>query len=704
MLANNKVSIIVPFYNVGQSIYPTLDSLFSQTYLNIEIILVDDGSSDASYDFVHQYILKDSRAKILKISNSGPGFARLQGFLKSTGNYIFFLDADDVIHPKTIEIMVNSLRSNNSDIAISNYITVNSKERLFKENIENNIVNLSKADLIREISLCGKIQNFLWGKLYRRDILFEEDFDTKKRLGEDISTMYRIMNRCESGLFIDGSPLVFYYTNPNSLSRKLAYSKLNDYCDALIEKTNFIKEFYPEFYSLTFNANIDYFFLIEINFDRNRIFNIDILFEHIAKSCLGIKNRLKLLLAKHPLLANKIIKKRKFEEDCNLKKIAVINTYNKFSTGSIAKSIMDGVSNTFESRLFYGRCKDVYDNESIYFGGNRIYSLMNNIFVKLSGKIGCAHKRNTKRLIKMLDKFNPDIIHLHNIHGNYLNYKMLLDYLSDKRVVITMHDCFWLTGRCAHFINENAICYEWKNGCKKCPNKNFYMSSLIFDHARNQHELKKHFLLSSKHMRLIALSTWQQMLFSDYRTFLIPNGFSFNNNLLNKKIAETNKTILIGVSQNWTKSKGIDDINYFAEKLDPKLFEIKLIGRIPKNQRINRNIKPLGTLEKKEIIHEVSSADLFINPTYIDTFPSVLVESLACGTPIVSYDVGGCSDIVGDCGVLVECGNKDDFLNSIISFKLEDYNTSKIFARAKLFEKQKMVENYMHIYEELLNE
>lgn len=696
------VSIIVPFYNVGESIIPTINSIQNQTYRNIEVILIDDGSDDCSANIIAQIIKNDRRFKVIRTINSGPAKARVVGLQYSTGDYIYFCDSDDLIHVKAIEILVDYIEKEKADVAIANYKVFINETIDINCPVKNTSINISKNELMREISQCCRIQNFLWGKLFSRNILFIDDFDQNKIMGEDIATLYKIFDRVNLSVFIEGNPLVYYHRVSTSLSQNLSYKKLNDYCDALNEKTEFIKVNFNSFFHLTFNYNIDFWLLIISKYDISRIKNIRLLKNNLYNSCTGIANRIKLFIAMHPILYRKLFNKKQNTDNMSKKKIAVINTYNSMSTGRVAKTISDSVSKEFTSKLFYGRCYDKWDGDSIYIGGSRILNLINNIYVKLSGNIGGSHKRNTKRLIKQLNKFNPNIIHLHNIHGNYLNYKMLFEYLKDKKVVVTMHDCFWLTGRCAHFITKKVNCSEWKNECLKCRYKNIYMKTIFFDKAHKQYKLKQKFINECNSLIFVSLSNWQSNLFKDFENvYQIPNGFDFTS--INDKVIKNNGKIrLIGISQNWTDSKGLDDFKFLSKTLDKNKYEIVLIGKNKKKRKIC-NISFLGTLDNKKVIDEISKSDIFVNPTYVDTFPTVLIEALSCNKPIITYDVGGCKDIVGDCGVYVERGNKFELFNAILSFDFAKISMEQIKKQRELFTVEAMCKGYLRIYNDLIN-
>ena len=697
----NRVSIIIPFYNAQDTILRTLQSVLHQTYYNIEIILINDGSSDSSIQIIES--LNNNSIKLFSYENSGPGHARIEGLKHSSGEYVFFLDADDILCPSAIEELVSSLEAHKTDVAIAKYETFSDEIKTFEGQAKTELLN--HCELIKEISRCDRIQNFLWGKLFRRNLLNTEDFDTKKRLGEDIATLIKIFHRCNSGVYLSEKTLVYYYQNPKSLSRRLSYGKLNDYCNALTEKALFIKENYYEFYKLMFRSLIDYILLIVVNYDANRISNINLIRKLAKETSTSFKEKLMFFISKHPSIAKRLVKERKQLEISNKPKIAVINTYNRMSTGNVAKSISDGVSDKYQSKLFYGRCYDKFDNESKYIGGCRLYNWINNFFVKITGKTGGFHKRSTKRLIKEIEIFKPNIIHLHNIHGNFLNYGMLFEYLKDKKVVVTAHDCFWLTGRCAHFLDYGIECNGWKSGCIKCPHKNLYMGTLFFDRAAREFTLKQIFVRNAKSLTFVVLSSWQEQLYQQFKTRLIPNGFDygFGTNAKQKVSGDNSPMKIVGVSQNWTQAKGINEFNKLANDLDSNSYQITLIGNKAKGIKINKNINFAGSLNSKGTLEAIGNSDLFVNPTYADTFPTVLIESLSVGTPIVSYDVGGCHDIIGKCGYLISKGNYNELKQCIESFRRENFNSNELIEKAKHFARSRMINDYLKLYEEVNN-
>lgn len=390
------------------------------------------------------------------------------------------------------------------------------------------------------------------------------------------------------------------------------------------------------------------------------------------------------------------------------KKVAFINTYNSLSTGTIAKTIMNSLESVgFTTKLFYGRLFDSTDTKSYYFGTNKFVNLINNVYVKFSGNIGHAHYFETRRLIKKLKEYNPDVIHLHNIAGNCLNYGVLFKYLADKKVIVTMHDCYWLTGRCSHFTYNGTSCDKWKTGCKKCNHLDYYMRSYFIDRASKLFNEKRNFVNNCRNLKLVCISKWQKDYFDisnipSEKITLIHNGFNINCDLsLDSK--SNSKTKLIFVSSYLSIDKGINEINKLADLLDENLFEIEVIGKLTRGIKLHSRIKYSGSLANKDVIKHIASSDLFIYPTHADTFPTVLIESLMVGTPAVSYDVGGCGEIIGKFGQVVKFGDVESLANKIQSFDYSSFNRSEISSYAKdAFGLDAMLDKYIELYEEVL--
>ena len=324
---------------------------------------------------------------------------------------------------------------------------------------------------------------------------------------------------------------------------------------------------------------------------------------------------------------------------------------------------------------------------------------------------GLASRRATKAVIEQIKQIQPNLIQLHCVHGYYMNYKLLFEYLNTTSIPIvwTFHDCWAFTGHCAHFVT--AGCEKWKTGCFNCPLKGDYPKSFI-DRSRRNYKLKKSLFSGNDNLHIVSVSEWladltRDSFLRDKDIYVIHNGVDLN--VFYPKEVENSKRIrILGVSGVWNKDKGLFDFYKLRELLDKDQFDIVLIG-LAKEQLKDLPDGIIGierTNSVSELAEYYSSADVFINPTYADSFPTVNMEALACGTPVITYKTGGSPEIVDeDTGVVVEQGDIQGLVAAIESVSV---NGKRFYAtacrkRAEIeFDKNKCFERYINLYEELL--
>ena len=265
----------------------------------------------------------------------------------------------------------------------------------------------------------------------------------------------------------------------------------------------------------------------------------------------------------------------------------------------------------------------------------------------------------TNVLIKELKRINPDLINIHNIHGYYVNYKMLFNYLATTNIKIiwTLHDCWAFTGHCSHFEYEK--CDKWKTGCRLCRFKKEYPKSILLSASYNNYLTKKESFLSIKpsNMLLVCPSKWlkeyvDQSFLNKYHSLVINNGintdiFKFTNSNLREKYSLKDKIIVLGVASVWSSKKGFFDFIDLANRLDDR-FYIVMIGVTGKQiDLLPSNVIGIARTENQQQLAEwYSTADVLYNPTYEDNYPTVLLEAVACQLGILTSDVGGCKEIV----------------------------------------------------------
>ena len=398
-------------------------------------------------------------------------------------------------------------------------------------------------------------------------------------------------------------------------------------------------------------------------------------------------------------------------------KVVQINAvYQYGSTGRIVAELEEQMRKQgIESYVVYGRSMS---SEAF---GSHVYKMENKrgyythkFVTHLTGYQGYASREHTKQAVDFIDKIDPDIIHLHNLHGHYLNLEVLFEYLriANKMVVWTFHDCWPFTGHCAHF--HSVSCNRWQSGCGNCPQKLAYPRSLFFDRSAVQWRAKRHLFLSLPKLHIVTVSRWLQTLvensfFQGCSVQTIYNGIDTNlfapqQNLdaFKDELGLLGKKIILGAATTWTERKGLGDFLYLANKL-PDDAVILLAGMMKKNVRIPHNVISLGPVNKIETLSMLYSvADVFVNPSRQETFGWTTAEARACGTPAIVYNTSACPEVVGNdyrCGSIVPSFDKDALLEAI-KFRLSHDKQSEVTREmvVKRFDKEKQLEKYIHLY------
>ncbi|MDM0700698.1 glycosyltransferase [Clostridium perfringens] len=339
------------------------------------------------------------------------------------------------------------------------------------------------------------------------------------------------------------------------------------------------------------------------------------------------------------------------------------------STGRIATDLYKVLEEQgHECVIAYGRGTAPEGIKTIKIGTD-FDNYMHVAKTRLFDKHGFGSTKATKEFIKKVKEYDPDVIHLHNIHGYYINIEILFNYLkeADKKVIWTLHDCWAFTGHCSHF--DYVGCNKWKKECNNCPQKKQYPNSLFKDNSQCNYRKKKELFTKIKDMTIITPSEWLAKLVKEsflggYKVKVINNGidlgiFKPTNSNLREKYGLNNKIVILGVTSQWSDRKGLNKFIELSKQLDEK-YQIILVG-ITKKQRskLPKNIIAiLKTNDIRELTEIYTCADVFVNLTLEDNFPTTNLEALACGVPVVTFKTGGSSECISkDCGVSVEKGN-----------------------------------------------
>lgn len=402
-------------------------------------------------------------------------------------------------------------------------------------------------------------------------------------------------------------------------------------------------------------------------------------------------------------------------------KLLQINaSLNKGSTGRIAEQIAAlARSCGWETYMAHGaRYKNKSEMHSLQVVtpiGERLHVVKSMLF----DAHGLGSTRATYRLIREINRINPDVIHLHNIHGYYLNYKVLFEYLQtlSTPIVWTLHDCWPMTGHCAYFDSVN--CERWKTGCYSCPLKATYPKSLMLERSSRNYELKRGLFTSVSDMTIVPVSHWLDSIVRDsflgvYPCRVINNGvdvsvFSSHYTDLRSRLHLENKKVLLGVAAIWEERKGLNDFISLSQLLSDD-YRIVLVG-VSKEQQSSLPSNIIGitrTENQEELVAYYSMADIVLNLSYQETFGMTTVEGFSCGTPGIVYDRTASPElIVPVCGKVVKAGNMEQLLsaiNEIISNGKSYYSAACRQRVLQYYNKDDRFGDYMTLYNHLLQQ
>lgn len=400
-------------------------------------------------------------------------------------------------------------------------------------------------------------------------------------------------------------------------------------------------------------------------------------------------------------------------------KVAIINdTYATGSIGRLSKEIADELNRLDHNVVFFYAqgngdeeyCKRICDRNS-----QRIHAVLS----RITGLQGYFSIIGTIRLVKKLTEFHPDIVHLHNLHSNYINLKILTRYLKHNSIptVLTLHDCWFFTGKCTYYVPAN--CDKWMKGCGKCPllHQDNVNPTFFFDMTHKCIKDKKKWIASLGKLAVVGVSDWvtseaNRSIYKGKRICRIYNWvdqkvFSYRESNLREQLGLSHKKIILMVSSGLSEKKGYKEMLYLAKNL-PTEYQLVYIGRNKHKLFIPNNIIHIEhTDNSNQLAEYYSAADVCVNTTLYETFGMVTIEAMSCGTPVVVYNNTASPELIGEgCGIVVDQAEgmkrSVEAIKEIIAWD-RDITRLKCIQHAKAsFGMESAIQEYLDVYKSLL--
>ena len=392
------------------------------------------------------------------------------------------------------------------------------------------------------------------------------------------------------------------------------------------------------------------------------------------------------------------------------------------STGRIMQEIGElAMANGWESYVAYSGGRDGVKpcRSKLMPVGGKLDVAFHGLWTRFTDRHGLASWFATKRFISEIKELKPDVIHIHNIHGYFLNYKMLFDYLkeADIPVIWTVHDCWLYTGHCYYY--SSIGCDKWMSGCGNCPQRTAFPASWFIDRSKQNLKDKSETFNSIKDkLTIVPVSEWirgemSRSILQNCHYQVIHNGIDLNvfdvqpdDKAVREKYGLGDKHIILGLASIWSKEKGWDDFMEMSKMLNGDEV-IVMVGVTEEQQkRLPENVVGIRRTENVRQLAELYSAAVaFVNPTWQDNYPTVNLESIACGTPVVTYRTGGSIEAVTEkTGYVVDQGDVKGLLNAVREIERKGNLEYKADCRAHAlanFRKEDRYADYLKLYENL---
>lgn len=400
-------------------------------------------------------------------------------------------------------------------------------------------------------------------------------------------------------------------------------------------------------------------------------------------------------------------------------KVLQINAvYGHGSTGVITRDIEQLCESSGIECYVASPDPKVRDAKRGFLIGNALDHKLHAVLSRINGKQAYFSRWATRRLLKFIDRIEPDVVHLHNLHSNYIHLNMLLQYLAKKdiRTIVTLHDCWFYTGGCFHYTA--AGCMRWLEDCGNCPKKKQDTPSYLWDCSASILSDRKKFLLSIPRLIVTGVSEWisseaKRTFFSNTPVVTIRNGvdldvFKPTPSDFRCRLGLEDKYIILGPASKWLQPVNKSVLTYFSEHMQADEV-LLLFGATDCSLPMPKNVRLYGyTKDREELAALYTCADVFVNTTREDSLSLINVEAQACGTPVVTFDATGPKETVDEvCGYAAHVGDSEqlyDFVSNVRAERKDSFDEQCRGFVAANFEKGTNYQKYLNLYKQLVNE
>lgn len=400
------------------------------------------------------------------------------------------------------------------------------------------------------------------------------------------------------------------------------------------------------------------------------------------------------------------------EYNGKIKVLEINAVYGHGSTGTIVKDIESFCISSGLECFVASPDSNVFKAKNGYLIGNILDHKIHALLSRINGKQGYYSYFSTVKLLKYIDSINPNIVHLHNLHSNYIHLNMLLRYLAKKNIktFITLHDCWFYTGGCFHYTTSE--CFKWLEACGDCPKKMLDIPAYLKDSSSQILQDRKKFFLNIPRLYVVGVSDWisqeaKRSFFKNVPVVTIHNGIDFN--IFKPTISDIRirlglegKFIILGPASKWLLPENKYILDFFIKKMKKDELLV-LFGATDCNIKIADNVKLLGfTKNRRELAEIYTLADVFVNTTREDSLSLINVEAQACGTPVVTFNATGPKETVDEINSFsVPVGDSFALYEKIqfIKYNMSDcVNSESIKFVKSRFDRLQTYQQYINLY------